>query len=88
MASVLGRAKRFSFGVNIFDPRASLPEIFTQAFSEWARTGLGPRRGRVELLGPVNEGAELNLDLTGASGDVEMLVVVSHSHGAERESVP
>jgi hypothetical protein len=53
----------FSFDVNIFDPRAPLAETFVQAFSEWARTGLGPRRGRVELIG--SEDHAVMIDVAG-----------------------
>jgi hypothetical protein len=59
-----GPGETFSLDVHVFDLRARLPEIFVQTFSEWARSGLGPRRGRVELLGPVEDGADVNLDLT------------------------
>jgi hypothetical protein len=60
--------EEFSLGVNIFDPRSSLPGAFAAAFAEWAHTGLGPRRGRVELLGsedrevaiPLGGGAEIS----------------------------
>jgi hypothetical protein len=62
-----GPGETFSLDVHIFDLRAPLPEIFVQTFSEWARTGLGPRRGRVELLGPVEDGADVNLDLAGGA---------------------
>jgi len=62
-----GPGETFSLDVNVFDLRAPLPEIFGQTFSEWARVGLGPRRGRVEFLGPVEEGADVNLDLTGGA---------------------
>jgi hypothetical protein len=41
----------FSLDLHVFDLRRPLREIFVGAFSAWARTGLGPRRGRVELLG-------------------------------------
>jgi hypothetical protein len=51
----------FSFDANIFDPRAPLAETFVQACSEWARTGLGPRRGRVELLGSEDEAVTIDL---------------------------
>lgn len=57
----------FSLDVHVFDLRAPLPEIFVRAFAEWARVGLGPRRGRVEFLGPVEEGADVKLDLTGGA---------------------
>lgn len=43
----------FSFDAHIFDLLAPLPERFEQACSEWAAIGLGPRRGRVELIRPV-----------------------------------
>lgn len=54
----------FSLDVHVFDTRQPLREIFVRAFSEWARTGLGPRRGRVELLGD-DAGTAVSMDLTG-----------------------
>jgi hypothetical protein len=59
-----GPGETFSLDIHIFDLRAPLPEIFVRTFSEWSRTGLGPRRGCVELLGPVEDAADVNLDLT------------------------
>jgi hypothetical protein len=43
----------FSFDIHFFDLRESVMELFEVAFSELKRTGLGPRRGRVELIQPV-----------------------------------
>lgn len=40
----------FSFDINVFDLRAAMLDRLMGAFSEWACTGLGPRRGRVELV--------------------------------------
>jgi hypothetical protein len=51
----------FSLGVNVFDPGSSLPVTLAATFSEWARTGLGPRRGRVELLGSDDEAVAIPL---------------------------
>ncbi len=42
----------FSLDVHVFDLRSPLFDIFVRAFSSWARTGLGPRRARVELTAP------------------------------------
>jgi hypothetical protein len=39
----------FSIDLNVFDLRTPLLEIFAGAFSDLARTGLGPAAGRVEL---------------------------------------
>ncbi len=41
----------FHFDVNIFDVRDDAVSCFTQVFSELARQGLGPTRGRAELTG-------------------------------------
>ena len=41
----------FHFDVNIFDVRDDAVSCFTQVFSELARKGLGPARGRAELTG-------------------------------------
>jgi CRISPR-associated endoribonuclease Cas6 len=52
----------FSLDVHVFDPGESLPGIFERAFSELAATGLGPRRGRVEVMTPITkETVYLNL---------------------------
>jgi hypothetical protein len=47
-----GPGETFSFDVNIFDLRAPVLEGIEESFSRLASTGLGPRRGRVELLQP------------------------------------
>ena len=59
----------FWLDVHVFDLRRPLIDIFVRAFSEWERTGLGPRRGRVKLLGPGEDdaGTAVNLDLAGGS---------------------
>ncbi len=54
----------FSLDVHVFDLRQPLREIFVSAFSEWARIGLGPRRGRVELLGDEDAGTSISINLT------------------------
>jgi hypothetical protein len=56
----------FDFEINIFDLRRPLSEIFTQIFSGWATAGLGPRRGRVDLIS-VAASEEIRLDLTPSS---------------------
>jgi len=63
------RGETFSLDVNIFDLRSPLFDIFVRAFSSWARTGLGPRRARVELCAPKGEdaGTAVSLDLAGGS---------------------
>lgn len=40
----------FWFGLNIFDLRGPLLTVFTDAFAELERTGLGPGRARVKLM--------------------------------------
>jgi CRISPR-associated endoribonuclease Cas6 len=56
----------FFLDVNVFDLRKPLLEPFVCAFREWARTGLGPRRGLVELIEPLPDAAGnvISLDLT------------------------
>lgn len=59
--------EKFSLNVNIFDSRTrdspgSWTRIFVHIFAEWADTGLGPRRGRVELCGNIEE-TQVALDL-------------------------
>jgi hypothetical protein len=46
----LQAGEHFSFGLNIFDLHTPLLDTFTGIFAGWAITGLGPRRGCVELL--------------------------------------
>jgi hypothetical protein len=59
----------FFLDVHVFDLRQPLREIFVDAFAEWARTGLGPRRGRVELLGEdANNHAGNDISLNLAAG--------------------
>jgi hypothetical protein len=55
----------FSIDVNVFDLRGQSMEMLAGAFSEWGRTGLGPRRGRVELTGVEDEAIAIDL----AGGD-------------------
>ncbi|MBI1895665.1 MAG: CRISPR system precrRNA processing endoribonuclease RAMP protein Cas6 [Acidobacteria bacterium] len=43
--------REFSCDVHLFDLRESVLAAFVLAFAELARGGLGPRRGRAELLG-------------------------------------
>jgi hypothetical protein len=52
----------FSLDVNIFDRRGPLFGILTRAFSEWTRTGLGPRRGRVDLVNSTQEDVIVDLE--------------------------
>jgi hypothetical protein len=48
-----GPGDTFSLDVNIFDVRTPVLERIEEMFSQLALTGLGPRRGRVELLRPI-----------------------------------
>jgi CRISPR-associated endoribonuclease Cas6 len=50
-----GPGETFSLDLHVFDLRRPLRKNFVDAFAEWARTGIGPRRGRVELLGEGDE---------------------------------
>jgi CRISPR-associated endoribonuclease Cas6 len=54
-------AEEFHFDVHIFDVRDPALAYFVQAFSQLARDGLGPTRGRAELT------AVEQLDLSGAT---------------------
>ena len=54
--------EKFFLDLHVFDLRRPLHENFRDAFAEWARTGLGPRRGRVELLGE-GAGEAVSVDL-------------------------
>jgi hypothetical protein len=47
-------ADTFALDVHLFDLRPRLPELIEGAFASLADTGLGPGRGRVELLLPVS----------------------------------
>lgn len=57
----LHEGDRFHFEVHTFDVRNPALEYFVLAFAQLAREGLGPRRGRAELL------AVEQVDLTGAT---------------------
>jgi hypothetical protein len=57
----------FSLGVHVFDLRRPSLESFVRAFSIWEHTGLGPRRGRVELLGE-DGGQAITLNLADGPG--------------------
>lgn len=58
-----GPGETFAFDVNLFDLRAPLRERIEERFTQLAGAGLGPRRGRVELLTPVIT-TPIELDLT------------------------
>jgi hypothetical protein len=47
---------RFHFNLHVFDGTARFVPYFVLAFSELARTGLGPRRGRARLTGVTQSG--------------------------------
>jgi hypothetical protein len=57
----------FSLDLHLFDPRSQLVDAFVEAFVAWRECGLGPRRGRVELLNPSNPGKEICIDLRPAA---------------------
>src|SRR5947207_1851123 len=46
---VIAPGESFHFDVNLFDLRDDSVSCFTEVFSELARQGLGPSRGRAEL---------------------------------------
>lgn len=54
--------EEFRMEIHLFDLKRPLAEAFAQAFRELERTGLGPRRARVELL-PLAAAARVDLDL-------------------------
>lgn len=72
--SRIAPGEMFSFDVHLFDLRSGLPALFEQAFSALAETGLGPRRGRVELLRPVVS-TPVALDLSAARDVPERITV-------------
>jgi hypothetical protein len=51
----------FSLDINVFDPLNPLGDTFADIFSKWARTGLGPRRGRVDFLGSEDDAVAVDL---------------------------
>ncbi len=53
----------FAIDIHFFDLNQPLPEIFATALGELSRTGLGPRRARVELL-PPEPPRRITLDLS------------------------
>jgi CRISPR-associated endoribonuclease Cas6 len=53
--------EEFSINVHVFDPGGASARALEQSFSGWARSGLGPRRGRVELHASVHE--DITIDL-------------------------
>ena len=64
----------FSFDVHIFEMRDSTPELFEGAFAELARTGLGPRRGRVDLIRPVVT-TPVSLNLNGGTEETKRITI-------------
>jgi hypothetical protein len=65
---LIAPGETFHFAVNIFDTRDDSVSCFPQVFSELARRGLGPSRGRAELQ-QVDRSLEL-LSFAPASGSV------------------
>ena len=55
------RGETFTFSANVFDVDGPIREKLLAACAEWANTGLGPRRGRVELLSSQDELGTVNL---------------------------
>jgi hypothetical protein len=54
----------FAFDLHIFDLRAPLVDRFARVCAEWESTGLGPRRGRVQLLRSAGTGSKIAIDLS------------------------
>ncbi len=70
-----GPGDTFSLDVNIFDVRTPVLERIEETFSQLALTGLGPRRGRVELLRPIITTA-VEVNLLGAIEDPKRIAVL------------
>jgi hypothetical protein len=64
----------FAFDIHFFDLRESVMGLFADAFADLARTGLGPRRGRVELIQPII-GAPVDLRLDAGVERPEQIIV-------------
>lgn len=64
----------FAFDVHFFDSGGRLCGSFEQAFLELARTGIGPRRGRVELIRPVTA-SPVTIDLSAGAEPVTAVTV-------------
>lgn len=61
----IGPGERFEVGINLFQVTEAARELVTRAFTEAARDGFGPGRGRAELTG--TSGEVVALDLAPAS---------------------
>jgi CRISPR/Cas system endoribonuclease Cas6 (RAMP superfamily) len=55
--------QRFWFDVNVFEMRHPALEHFVRAFAALAQEGLGPRRGRAELVSAPEQGAPISISL-------------------------
>jgi hypothetical protein len=79
----------FSLDVHIFDLRAPLRDNLLRAFAEWQRLGLGPGRGRVELIhtdhGP---GSEETVALELAGGEARTWCTVAFRTPTELKGIP
>ena len=51
----------FTYSANVFDPDGPTTDSLRDACAAWAATGLGPRRGRVELLAVEDEIVTIDL---------------------------
>ncbi len=79
--------EKFSFDVNVFDLRAPVSDAIEEALSRLARNGLGPRRGRVELLRPVIT-TPVELDLLEASAETAKRITVVFLTPTELKGAP
>jgi hypothetical protein len=59
---VIEPGRTFGVDVNVFDLKNGFPQKLGKAFEELSRTGLGPRRGRVELM-PVAPAEDVVVEL-------------------------
>jgi hypothetical protein len=66
--------ENFHFDLNLFDLHPTTIPLFTQTFAELAREGIGPGRGRAELIGdPVSQ--LTTLDLTPATNPTDKIQI-------------
>jgi CRISPR-associated endoribonuclease Cas6 len=64
----------FGVDVHVFDLRSRLFDMFEEAFADLVLVGLGPRRGRVELLRPAGS-AVVEIDLAARTESASRITV-------------
>jgi CRISPR-associated endoribonuclease Cas6 len=86
------RGATFWFDAHVFDLRSPVGTALESAFAALAETGLGPRRGRVELIHPVTSTA-IQVDLAASAEKRDRITILfrtptSLKGNSSRDTIP